>query len=444
MKLALARAMLLQPDILLLDEPTNHLDVANVAWLEQYLVALTTVTCMIVSHDSGFLDNVCTDIIHYETRKLKRYHGNLSEFVKAVPSAQSYYQLEAAALRFKFPVPSFLDGVTSNEKPILSLKKVTFQYPTRDAPTLIDITCSCRLGSRVAVLGVNGAGKSTLIKVLTGELRPQEGKVIKHPNVRVAYVAQHAFHHIEEHIDKSPNQYLRRRFQTGEDLEEQEKVTRKMTKEDEEKIMKQIWNIDGQPRVLDKLLGRRKKKRSYEYEVKWVNLDSLKFNRWIAREELEAKGYTKLINEVDGKLAATAGGVDTRPLTQMSIESYLQDFGLDPEFGTHSAIRGLSGGQKVKLVLAAAMWNNPHLLIMDEPTNYLDRESLGALAVAIKEFKGGVIIISHHAEFTSTICDEVWHMAHGKLGVVHGVTTAEEHAKLVMSSMGVKVPAASS
>ena len=68
-----ARAMLMKADIMLLDEPTNHLDVKNVAWLEGYLVSLTNVTSMIVSHDSGFLDHVCTDIIHYEDRKLKRY-----------------------------------------------------------------------------------------------------------------------------------------------------------------------------------------------------------------------------------------------------------------------------------------------------------------------------------------------------------------------------------
>lgn len=65
--------MLMKADIMLLDEPTNHLDVKNVAWLEQYLVGLTDVTSMVVSHDSGFLDNVCTGIIHYENRKLKHY-----------------------------------------------------------------------------------------------------------------------------------------------------------------------------------------------------------------------------------------------------------------------------------------------------------------------------------------------------------------------------------
>ncbi len=68
-----ARAMLMHADIMLLDEPTNHLDVYNVRWLEEYLTGLNQVTSIIVSHDSGFLDNVCTDIIHYEDRKLKRY-----------------------------------------------------------------------------------------------------------------------------------------------------------------------------------------------------------------------------------------------------------------------------------------------------------------------------------------------------------------------------------
>ena len=65
--------MLMKADIFLLDEPTNHLDVTNVAWLERYLNSLPDVTSMIVSHDSGFLDNVCTDIIHYEQHKLKIY-----------------------------------------------------------------------------------------------------------------------------------------------------------------------------------------------------------------------------------------------------------------------------------------------------------------------------------------------------------------------------------
>ena len=78
MKLALARAMLMNADVLLLDEPTNHLDVSNVKWLEEYLKSHTEITSLIVSHDSGFLDNVCTDIYHYEGKKLVCYPGNLA------------------------------------------------------------------------------------------------------------------------------------------------------------------------------------------------------------------------------------------------------------------------------------------------------------------------------------------------------------------------------
>ncbi len=79
MKLELARAMLLKADILLLDEPTNHLDVGNIAWLENYLITHTNITSLIVSHDSGFLDNVCTYIAHYENKKLVYYKGNLAK-----------------------------------------------------------------------------------------------------------------------------------------------------------------------------------------------------------------------------------------------------------------------------------------------------------------------------------------------------------------------------
>lgn len=99
MKLELARAMLIGADILLLDEPTNHLDVQTVAWLEQYLCNLPDITCMIVSHDSGFLDNVCTDIMHYEQKKIAYYHGNLSKFVERVPEAKSYYTLAATSIK---------------------------------------------------------------------------------------------------------------------------------------------------------------------------------------------------------------------------------------------------------------------------------------------------------------------------------------------------------
>ena len=89
---------------------------------------------------------------------------------------------------------------------------------------------------------------------------------------------------------------------------------------------------------------------------------------------------------VDEKVAARAGAMHT-PLTTVNVEKHLEDVGLDKEFGTHTRMSALSGGQKVKVVIAAAMWNCPHIVILDEPTNYLDRDSLGALAGAIKPTK---------------------------------------------------------
>jgi len=94
--------------------------------------------------------------------------------------------------------------------------------------------------------------------------------------------------------------------------------------------------------------------------------------------------------------------------------------GLETELVSHSRIRGLSGGQKVKLVLAACTWQRPHLIVLDEPTNYLDRDSLGALSKALKAFAGGIVIITHSAEFTKDITEEVW-------AVVDGVMTPSGH-----------------
>ena len=81
MRLALARAIVCRADLLLLDEPTNHLDTTSIAWLEGYLTAQKDVTVLVVSHDSGFLDNICTDIIHYEKKRLVYYRGNLQKWV---------------------------------------------------------------------------------------------------------------------------------------------------------------------------------------------------------------------------------------------------------------------------------------------------------------------------------------------------------------------------
>lgn len=415
MKLALARAMLFKADILLLDEPTNHLDVVNVAWLENYLTGLTHCTSIIVSHDSGFLNNTITDVLHLNRFKLKRYRGNLEAFVKAVPEAKSYYTLEAAEdYKFKLPDPPLLDGVKTKEKSLLKMRNVGFQYPTSKVQQLYDINLQVSLSSRVAVLGPNGSGKSTLVKLLIGETEANKGgEVWKHPNLVIGYVAQHAFHHIDHHLDKTPLEYMLWRYQTGEDLEEMMKANRVIT-EEELKKMKDGANVivEGQKRVIDEIVNRKKLKQSYEYECSLKGMSSSE-NIWLPRDDLIKRGFEKKVIEVDTREAQRLGLL--RPLVRREIEKHMADFGLEAEFVSHNTMRGLSGGQKVKIVLGAATWRRPHVICLDEPTNYLDRESLAALIEALKVFEGGVLVITHNRDFSESLCKEVWAMRDGRL-----------------------------
>ncbi|KIM23012.1 hypothetical protein M408DRAFT_28250 [Serendipita vermifera MAFF 305830] len=415
MKLALARAILFKADILLLDEPTNHLDVVNIAWLESYLTSLTHCTSIIVSHDSGFLNNTITDVLHLNRFKIRRYRGNLEAFVKAVPEAKSYYTLEATEdYKFTFPDPPLLEGVKTKEKSLLKMRKVGFQYPSQTVQQLYDITLQVSLSSRVAILGPNGSGKSTLVKLLIGDMEANKGgEVWKHPNLVIGYVAQHAFHHIEQHLDKTPLEYMLWRYQTGEDLEEMMKANRELTA-DEVKKMKEGANIvvEGQKRVIDEINNRKKLKQSYEYEVSFKGLSSTE-NIWLPRDELIKRGFEKRVLEIDTREAQRLGLL--RPLVRKEIEKHFADFGLEAEFVSHNTMRGLSGGQKVKIVLGAATWRRPHVLALDEPTNYLDRESLAALIGALKTFGGGVLIITHSRDFSESICSEVWAMRDGRL-----------------------------
>jgi len=471
MKLALARAVLLNADLLLLDEPTNHLDVQKQQWLCDFLTGpqCEHVTTLVVSHDSKFLNKVLSDVIHYENMRLKRYTGNLDQFVEQCPMAKAYFSIHDTEMKFTFPVPGPLEGVKSRTKAILQAKNITFTYPTAEEkalgpscktrsgkPTLEDVSVQVSQASRIACIGPNGAGKSTLIKVLVGETKPDEGcpEVYRHQNCRIAYVAQHAFHHIEQHLEMSPVEYIQWRFSGGLDKEQQAMEAAQMSEEEKAQLkqpfivylkelaaeLDEAGNATGEReiifekmeplkkgqkpppvdpvngifpncvRTIKQLIGRRTRHGDYEYEVKWgdkemVSMDP-KNNLYVPKVVLETHGFHKLMKAIDDKIAAEAGNV--KPLTTTAIQRHLDDFGLHEEFGTYGKMKNLSGGQKVKCVIGASMWFCPHIVVLDEPTNYLDRDSLGALSRAIKEFQGGVLMISHNAEFFGDIAPEVW------------------------------------
>merc|ERR1712129_486659 len=158
---------------------------------------------------------------------------------------------------------------------------------------------------------------------------------------------------------------------------------------------------------------RRKGKKEYEYECKWKGY-TLDFLTWVGRGLLIEMGYRTNVQREDEKQAAMAG-LQNKQLTTPGVEKHLGDFGVTPEFATHNNLRSLSAGQKVKVVLGAAMWQNPHILVIDEPTNYLDRDALGALTDAIKNWLGGVVVISHNLAFCDQVATEKWIMDAGHL-----------------------------
>jgi elongation factor 3 len=415
MKLALASAMLQKADILLLDEPTNHLDKYNVDWLSNFLLNQKSVSSLIVSHDAEFMQRVGQGIFHYENLKLVKYNMSLYEFAKLNPKTLSYLKLEDSVDAWKFPIPGNLDGIKHANTPFIKVKNMSFQYPGTATPQLRDIRFQCSRTSRIAIVGRNGAGKSTLVKVLIGDLEPTpESEVTKHENAIISYMSQQAFELLGQHGDKTPFEYLEWRFSSGEDREAAIRAGLKETRnyvENHDKIF--VCDKDQTKRKVVAITGRTKNKRTFIYtcetlighnvgqkDEKWIPQQSITDNIHLTREELIGS-HKEMKEAYDLKLIRE--GNNFRGITRPALLAHCKDVGMDAELTCHSHISGMSGGQKVRMLLAAATWLRPHLIVLDEPSNFLDRDSLGALVKALREFEGGVVVISHSQEFLESI-----------------------------------------
>lgn len=233
MRVALARALFVQPDILLLDEPTNHLDLDAVMWLEDYLVNWRGIL-VVVSHAREFLNVVCSDIIHFFNLKLTYYRGNYESFdrTRKQDITQQSKQVESQKTKIEH-MQSFIDKFRYNAKraslvqsrikvlqkmeiveEIIEDPSCIFIFPTPDKlrPPLLKIedglfgynekflllknlNFGIDMESRVAIVGANGVGKSTFLKLLMGELHLLEGSQFRHSRLRVSLFTQH-------HIDQ--------------------------------------------------------------------------------------------------------------------------------------------------------------------------------------------------------------------------------------------------
>jgi len=437
-KMQLACAQLIVADILMIDDPTGHLDVNNIEWVKDWLRNFDG-SIIATSANTSFMNEMCTHIVDFNDLKLRQFKANkgevLTKYVEAFPEKAAYFELSDKNEKWVFPVPGALEGVKSRGRSIIKMNDVTFKYPSHEKNTIEDVSLTVCMASRVAVVGANGAGKSTAIKLLIGELKAERGTIWRHPNMRLAYVAQHAFHHLEKHQDKTPVDYILWRFAGADDRESLENQNNEVD-DDDGKKRETPWFLcpknlemrrcdmsdtkEGKAEramalTPDAIINRQKhtKTKKYIYEVKWAH-KGMESNNWVERETLLSMGYSKIVGKKDEQEAAAAGLI-SKPLTQPGVEAALKDFGLDIEAASHSPIASLSHGQKVKVVIAASCWLNPHVIILDEPTNYLDRDGLGALVRGLDAYKGGVVIISHNTEFTDTVCSQKWIMAKDKV-----------------------------
>eukprot|EP00927_Polykrikos_kofoidii_P000852 TRINITY_DN10324_c0_g1_i1.p1 TRINITY_DN10324_c0_g1~~TRINITY_DN10324_c0_g1_i1.p1 ORF type:complete len:1436 (-),score=300.37 TRINITY_DN10324_c0_g1_i1:244-4551(-) len=454
MRLTLAVSMLKHADLVLLDEPTNHLDEESVQWLADYIVSITSSSVMVISHEPKFLNRICTHVVAYVDKKLEYTEGNFDTFAakkglskeqidamlsgnlsfdqkkegeedddggeRVVPKATAPV---AGPPKLSFPIPGTMEGVKSSSKHVLETKKIFFRF-SKDKDYLIsDCSLKLSLNSRVAICGRNGCGKSVLMTLLCSEMSPSEddngvvGEVSRHCNLRLAYMKQDHLKALGPFFDTSPFVYITSRFKDGFDGDLQRRLI-EPEDEDEAERRKALAKEHGKyGNEVEELVSRTKIGSQLAYEVRWKNLDDPKQNTVVAISTLKAMGLEKVVIACDERIAAKAAGLDQRPLTRREIVRHCEAFGIDEEMCCNRQIRGFSAGQKVRLSLAAMFWTKPHFIALDEPTNYLDVETVEALAKALNTFRGGILMIEPKTDFVERICNEKWHLEGGTVTV---------------------------
>ncbi|XP_062171506.1 ABC transporter F family member 1 [Alnus glutinosa] len=348
MRIALARALFMNPTILLLDEPTNHLDLEACVWLEETLKRFDRIL-VVVSHSQDFLNGVCTSIIHMQSKKLKLYTGNYDQYVQTRSELEEnqmkQYKWEQEQIssmkeyiaRFGHGSAKLARQAQSKEKtlakmerggltekvardrvlvfrfadvgklppPVLQFVEVTFGY-TPENLIYKNIDFGVDLDSRIALVGPNGAGKSTLLKLMTGDLVPNDGMVRRHNHLRIAQFHQH--------------------------------LTEKL--------------------------------------------------------DLELPALLFMMREYPGN-------------EEEKMRAAIGKFGLSGKAQV-MPMKNLSDGQRSRVIFAWLAYRQPQLLLLDEPTNHLDIETIDSLAEALNEWDGGLVLVSHDFRLINQVAHEIW------------------------------------
>ena len=344
-RVALARALVREPDLLLLDEPTNHLDIPAIEWLERQLLDYRG-ALMLITHDRSFLQNVSNKIVELDRGTLYQFDGGFNRFLRyraeQAAAEESLNKLfdkklaeeevwirqgikarrtrnegrvralesmrkERSERRERYGKANIkLDIAERSGKIVAELKNISHSFG--DTRIIDDFSSSIMRGDRIGIIGANGAGKSTLIKIILGQIVPTAGEIKLGTKLEVAY-----FDQLREHLDMEKN-------------------------------------------LIDNVCG--------------------------GQEFIE----------IDGK--------------RKHAISYLGDFLFTPD-RVRTPAKALSGGEQNRAILAKVFSKPANVLVLDEPTNDLDIETLELLEDILSNFKGTVFLVSHDRKFMDNVVTSV-------------------------------------
>jgi ATPase subunit of ABC transporter with duplicated ATPase domains len=448
MRLTLAVNMLKNADLVLLDEPTNHMDEESVEWLGDYINTITNASVMVISHEPKFLNRVCTHIVAYVDKKLEYTVGDFHAFaaakgltkdeIDAMLSGNLSFNTKkegddendedgekidtvSGPAKLTFPIPGSVEGVKSSSRAVLESKNLSFRWTAEKEYLVSAVSVKMSMSSRVAICGRNGCGKSTFMTLLCSEMSPSEGpdgkvgEVARHCNLRMGYLKQDHLKALGPFFNTSSFVYISERFKDGFDGDLQKRL---LTPENDEEAARRATLAKEHGKYgneVGELVSRTKIGSSLAYEVKWANCDDPKQNTIEPIAKLVTMGLSKVVIACDERIAAKAAGLDQRPLTRREIVRHCEAFGIDEEMCCNQQVKGFSAGQKVRLSLSAMFWTKPHFIMLDEPTNYLDVETVEALAKALTNFRGGLVMIEPKTDFVEKICNEKWNMEAGNI-----------------------------
>ncbi len=344
-RIFMAQVLLLEPDLLILDEPTNHLDLSAIEWLEHYLSG-KNITLIMVTHDRYFLDAVATEVIELDRGQLYRYKGNYAyflekkeereeilrvevnkarqllrkelEWMRRQPKARgtkakyridAYHELEKKASQDLRKAKLELEFRESRQGgKILEVEHIAKNYG--DQVIVRDFSYVFKKKDRIGVVGRNGAGKSTFLDILTGNLAPDRGEVIRGMTTRIGYFTQ-------ESVGLNP----------------------------ENRLIEEVTSI------------------------------------------------AEYITLADG--------------SQVSASKFLDMFLFPPE-KQYNYVSKLSGGEKKRLQLLKLLVTSPNFLVLDEPTNDFDIDTLNVLEDYLEQFSGCLVLVSHDRYFMDHLIDQLF------------------------------------